>query len=81
MSTASQIERARAIVAAADAVRNLGGAVAAGADDRATCLATTEAAATAAVETARQAMVAPQAVVVVAAVLRVEMEREPVGGS
>lgn len=74
MSTASQIERARAAAATAGAVRNPGGAAAARSDDRATCLAAAEAMAAAAVETARQAAAA-------AAVLLDETEREPVDGS
>ena len=53
MSTASQIERARAIAAAAGAVRNLGGAVAEGANDREARLAATEAATVVAAKMAR----------------------------
>ena len=62
-------------------MRNPGGAVAAGADDSATCLAAAEAAAAATVETAKQVAAVAQAAVAAAAALHVEMEREPVGGS
>ena len=75
MSAANQIERAHA--AAAGAVINPSGPTAGGADDRATRLATVEAAA-AAVETAREATATAQAA---AAAQRAEMEREPAGGS
>jgi hypothetical protein len=74
MSTANQIERARA---AAGAVINLGGdVVGARAGDRATRLAVAEAVVAVAAETARQAAAATQAMVAAAAALRAEMERE-----
>ena len=79
MSTASQIERACA-AAAAGAMINPGGP-AAGADNRATCLATAEAVATATVKTARQAAATARATAAAAAALRAELEREPARGS
>ena len=80
MSTASQIVRARA-AAAAGAVINPGSPTARGDDNLTARLPAAKATTTAAVEMARQAVAAAQAVAATVVALRVKIERGPSGGS